>query len=1808
MSTLLEYRDRLAQERPYKPLPANYDEVGFSIIHKIPAGSRTKLNQAQLDSINNVYQFGIQKIVEANKIWPCHVADDLAMFVFDRVYAAKPFAIEQNGIKHKQTIQECLTRQSTYRSWFYVSLSVWIFSSVDPRTPDKRRESLAKFKKKIRMQSKAKRIRFDHIENNAIQNLERRQHDYFKTVITNGEEEKEIEIKAEDFEGHFDLQNPMYITKRDQGFESCRLSAYEKNKYPYFLSKMTWSKHTCVGVPVMPDSVLCHVNDDLANSAQNMYTAGGPLILLGLEHPFNRTPKLRFNEPFIFDPEEGKLQIRSGHADDQLRSSSSTLDLEWTISQTYAHEHLQWKIPYVEDFRPPLVVPFRALGIMDDKKIARLVMFHIKHYFRKEKYLPLDSIANLVQWSIDFHARDSQLITTQKEALIYLGKLSEKHLDENHNILLIEDHFLEPERAKPTIPKPKTLSQKKREAAALAGLPIPARYERDQADIWEHGGFVMMVREILPHVSCNFKRAAESWKAKAMHLAHYVAKSILFHVRHEALAPARFMTVDTRDSMENRRIQLCSEWISNNLLRGTLSNHFKMFHRECLGALHNEEDIEPKISLDSKRPTNIVDNALNTGIIRSRNHPALVASQFKNGKKDFKPPDSHKKQNTSSSNGGGKNAADKVGITQLANYTNLFSTISGQIRVNGNARVIGANSGARHILDHFRVVDFNETPDNRNAGTVFPLALFSRISITPLTDDLLANVMLKQFEIFTLDQICDAPDAYDFSRTTALETERDELLAEVQCGFQDFQVPSAREDARLIRIQLNGRCLGWATAATIKKAAEFIRQHRYRLMGESFVSVSNPLHTRALELQTDQGRFVSAVLNVKRLPEYFSATSEHDPRALFLNLSWDQTLKEGFVEMIDKAEENNDLFICTDLRDFARLMWISVHVHKDEDLSDLPFTHCEIHMILILGWCSSQIPGSEFNQGTRNTYGSNILKQGMAGLLMSTAVRMDSLMHNLSYSTKSLTFTQSLRFIRATDASPGFNSFGAIMCERGFNIEDSIIVNAAAAERGFGRSVQTTTTTVNEMKLNSMNQAACFRRPNRNTTTAMRTQQYSHLDTDGFPFPNENLTPNHIMVGRTRPLEDQNERYDCSVNTLKKNMGIVKLVKLTSDDKAQRKGRVQTAKLTRFGTGDKLCLTPTAEVLTQERGWVALKDLTLQDAIATLQGKENIVYEKPSAINRYACEDEDLYYLRSQQIHTVCTLNHKLYVKLRDAKAYCLVEAKEVKGRRVQFKKNGVRDLADVEYFEIKNRFGERKFKMDYWLNLLGMFISDGYVDKSNLALSGTKKRKLEHAVKVCKDLDVNTTYYKDGRSSEFGYNSRTYMQCPIIREELSFLSVGAIHKRLPSYALSLNQRQSRILLASLISGDGTVNKSTGCERYFTSSKHLANDVSTLAFHAGYSGTVYFRQEAGTEYRIDDRVGFTNADSLAVAIIKSKNTPTINHGHIHQQHGQEEKLIKYTGTVMCPTTSSGVFYYREHYLSPPHWTGNSSCHAMKTICGAKYAECDMPFTESGIIIDWLLNPHSIPSRMSLGHLMQMQGGNVAVAYGKVMDMTSFATEAYKSCMQIAQQDFDFLQKSGSACGDTDLSALPSDEARIEVMASALRAKGWAPYGEEIFYNGRTGERIGATGSAARGAGKVFMGPMQMYKLTHLAVDKLHSRVTGLRHILTRQGVEGSKLGGAYRMGDMERTAIITHGCSFLLRERHFLVTDPFVTHFCYECGMVSEANILDEFFYCKVCKKTSSVGKSPLCYSFSLIYRHLLCAGIMPRYAGRPLF
>lgn len=235
----------------------------------------------------------------------------------------------------------------------------------------------------------------------------------------------------------------------------------------------------------------------------------------------------------------------------------------------------------------------------------------------------------------------------------------------------------------------------------------------------------------------------------------------------------------------------------------------------------------------------------------------------------------------------------------------------------------------------------------------------------------------------------------------------------------------------------------------------------------------------------------------------------------------------------------------------------------------------------------------------------------------------------------------------------------------------------------------------------------------------------------------------------------------------------------------------------------------------------------------------------------------------------------------------------------------------------------------------------------------------------------------------------------------------------------------------------------------------------------------------------------------------------------------------------------------------------ASRHGQKGTIGVTYRNEDMPFTAEGVVPDLIINPHAIPSRMTIAHLIECLLSKVSSLSGLEGDATPF----------------------------TDVT--------VDAISKLLRGHGYQSRGFEVMYNGHTGKKLVA---------QVFFGPTYYQRLRHMVDDKIHARARGPVQILTRQPVEGRSRDGGLRFGEMERDCMIAHGAAAFMKERLMEASDAFRVHVCGVCGLMSViANLKKVQFECRSCKNKTKIYQVHIPYAAKLLFQELMAMNIAPR-------
>jgi DNA-directed RNA polymerase II subunit RPB2 len=189
----------------------------------------------------------------------------------------------------------------------------------------------------------------------------------------------------------------------------------------------------------------------------------------------------------------------------------------------------------------------------------------------------------------------------------------------------------------------------------------------------------------------------------------------------------------------------------------------------------------------------------------------------------------------------------------------------------------------------------------------------------------------------------------------------------------------------------------------------------------------------------------------------------------------------------------------------------------------------------------------------------------------------------------------------------------------------------------------------------------------------------------------------------------------------------------------------------------------------------------------------------------------------------------------------------------------------------------------------------------------------------------------------------------------------------------------------------------------------------------------------------------------------------------------------------------------------------------KGTLGLVIPEEDMPFTADGIRPDLIINPHALPSRMTIGQLIECLLGKACTMYGGYGDCTAYATKG----------------------------------ANYETYGHMLTKMGYHNSGNQILYNGFTGAQLFS---------EIFIGPTYYMRLKHMVKDKINYRATGRRSALTRQTNQGRANDGGLRLGEMERDGIMAHGLSYFLNESYMIRGDEYYMAVCNKTGAIAVYN------------------------------------------------
>ncbi len=279
-------------------------------------------------------------------------------------------------------------------------------------------------------------------------------------------------------------------------------------------------------------------------------------------------------------------------------------------------------------------------------------------------------------------------------------------------------------------------------------------------------------------------------------------------------------------------------------------------------------------------------------------------------------------------------------------------------------------------------------------------------------------------------------------------------------------------------------------------------------------------------------------------------------------------------------------------------------------------------------------------------------------------------------------------------------------------------------------------------------------------------------------------------------------------------------------------------------------------------------------------------------------------------------------------------------------------------------------------------------------------------------------------------------------------------------------------------------------------------------------------------------------------------------------------------------SSPDVMYKMRYTRNPVIGDKFSSRHGQKGVLSFLWPQVDMPFSESGITPDVIINPHAFPSRMTIGMLIESMAGKSGAAHGHFQTVEAF--EKY-----------------------------PEEGGVEKYFGEELVKAGYNYYGTEVLYSGIFGAPLKA---------EIYMGLVYYQRLRHMVSDKSQARATGPIDVLTHQPVKGRKKQGGIRFGEMERDALLAHGAAYCLHDRLLLSSDYSEGYVCENCGGILacyrkvdvhlQGTVYDkdvervrteQEMVCKMCGDKSRCQKVVMPYVFRLLANELAAMNVRLR-------
>ena len=379
------------------------------------------------------------------------------------------------------------------------------------------------------------------------------------------------------------------------------------------------------------------------------------------------------------------------------------------------------------------------------------------------------------------------------------------------------------------------------------------------------------------------------------------------------------------------------------------------------------------------------------------------------------------------------------------------------------------------------------------------------------------------------------------------------------------------------------------------------------------------------------------------------------------------------------------------------------------------------------------------------------------------------------------------------------------------------------------------------------------------------------------------------------------------------------------------------------------------------------------------------------------------------------------------------------------------------------------------------------------------------------------------------------YGQNPLIKSKYSKFINNNEHPYGENTMVAIMSLNGYNVEDAILVNEGSIHRGLFRTTYYTtyetteeSSEVMGSSTQTVI--SNVSDNVNVKLKPGHDYNDLDGLGLIKENTLMddKKIVIGKSSQSTNSSiQVDSSIGTKKGQLGYVDKTFISDNEEGFrvakVRIREERI-PNIGDKMASRAGQKGTIGLIIPESDMPFTSTGIKPDLIINPHAIPSRMTIGQLVEMLLGKLCLELGSFSDCTAFSNKG-------GQEKF---------------------------YGKILSTMGFHSSGNEIMYDGLTGKQLD---------GSIFIGPTYYMRLKHMVKDKINYRGRGKRNVLTRQTVQGRANDGGLRIGEMERDGVIAHGMSSFLRESFMIRGDEYTLAVCNNTGSIAIYNIKEKRFY-----------------------------------------